>query len=273
MKQIFTQWALILVLVATVLNTNYGQNIQTDALVQMPMHQFEDWLIEQNKNETLDWNQLSVIVCERLKNRDGIPSQTLVEILTTSILPSATKIAFIDNVLPYTSNDRYLTLDLYVIKSAYLNCQFLQNDSLRQAFSLKINPILENEAIRFAKIIYSNYVRIGDRYLSTGDTLRAIDYYIKGSKFPFYLLRNSDDMEDFKSIYVHASIGRIKACQGNYPKLRELRFVPAAYDRILPTYKSYIEWAGGRCAECDDYYKNDPIMRNFKSVPPIQDKN
>lgn len=273
MKQIFTQWALILGLVPTVLSTIYGQNVKSDALIQMPLHQFEDWLIEQNKNETLDWNQLSVIVCERLKNRDGIPSQTLVEILKTSILPSSTKIGFIDKILPLTNNDRYLTLDLYVIKSTYLNYEFLQNDSLRQAFSLKINPILENEAIRLAKIIYSNYVKIGNRYLSTGDTLRAIDYFIKGRGFPFYLLKNQNDMRDFKTIYVHASIGHIKAYQGNYPKLRELRFVPAAYDEILPTYKSYIEWAGGRCAECDEYYKNDPTLRNIKRVPPIQDKN
>jgi len=249
-----------------------GQNIQTDKLVKMPLHQFEDWLIDQNHNQTLDWNQLSEVVSERLKNRDGIPNQTLLKTVKFSLSPVITKLSFIDAVLPNTNNEPYLAIDLYSLKSIYLDSELSANDSLRQINSLKMIPMIESEAIKLAKVLYFNYGQVGDRYLYRKDTLKAIEYYINARRFPFYLLKNSDDAHYFENIYVSASIGHIKAYRGNYPRLKELSFIPAAFEDILPTYKMFIENAGGRCQICDDYYINTP-PRGFKSVPPIEEKN
>lgn len=252
-------------------DTAHGQQTQFEQLVKSPTHEFEDWLIDQDKNRTLDLDQLSKVVCARLKNRDGLPNQTLVEILESTSFSTAAKISFIDAILPYTYNDRYLTIDLYYIKSICIDSESPRNDSIRQENALKMNPIIENESMRLAKILFFNYANIGERYLWTKDTLNAIDYFIKARKFPFYLLRDYEDQKYFRNIYTQASIGHIKAYQGNYPKLKELYFVPSAFDDILPTYKKYIENAGGKCSICGEY--DDFIPRGFKPLPPIQDKN
>lgn len=260
---------LFLLFMAMLWSNLHGQNIPPEILVQMQLHEFEDWLIDQHKNQTLELEQLSRVVCERLKNRDGIPSQTVIEVLRNSNLPSASKISFIDTVLPYLYNDISLTIDLSDIKSSYLN----NKDPNKPASILKMNPTLEKETIRLTKVLYSNYLYLGNRYLQSKDTLEAVNYYVKARTFPFYLIENYDDRVFFENIYVQASIGHIYAYQGNYSKLKQLRFVPAAYPGILPTYRKFIENAGGRCSICDEYLKDEPKLQNFEPTPPIQDKN
>jgi hypothetical protein len=254
-------------------DTAHGQQTQFEQLVKSPTHEFEDWLIDQDRNRTLDLDQLSKVVCARLKNRDGLPNQTLVEILKSTSFSPAAKISFIDAILPYTNNDRYLTIDLYYIKSFCIDSELPRNDSIRQENALKMNPIIENESMRLAKILFFNYANIGERYLWTKDTLNAIDYFIKARSFPFYLLNKSEELIYFREIYIRASIGHIQVYQGNYPRLKQLHFVPSAYDGILPTYKNYIENAGGRCSICDEHLKYNSMPRGFKLLPPVEDKN
>jgi hypothetical protein len=263
--------ALILAITPFFEGVLYGQKNQNTDLISMRTHEFEDWLIEQDKNRNLDIKQLGQVVSERLKNRDGIPNQTLVEILKSNSFSIAAKTSFIDAILPYTYNERYLTIDLYYIKSLCIDSESPRNDSIRQENALKMNSIIENESMRLAKILFFNYANIGERYLWTKDTLKAIDYFIKARSFPFYSMNNYEDITYFQNIYVRASIGHIKAYQGNYPRLKQLNFFPATYDDILPTYKIYIENAGGRCSICGE--NEDFIPRGFKPLPPIQDKN
>ncbi len=272
MKPKNTHWALILAFMPITFGTIHGQNIQTDSLIRMPTHQFEDWLLEQNKSQKLDnLDQLAIVVRERLKNRDGVPNQILVEIVASLDLPEATKVVFSETVLPYTWNDKYLAIGLHDLKKIYLESNSVRDDSIRLVNALEMNAIIEIESLKLAKMQYSNYLEMGDIYFSNKDTLKALDYYIKARRAPFYSQQTSENLIFFQNIYVDASIGQIKVYQGDYRQLKTLVFYPSTYPRILPTYKIYIEDSGGRCELCDNYFKNNP--QNFERVPPIEDKN
>lgn len=263
----------ILAIISILSGTIHGQNAPTDQLVKMHANQFEDWLIEQNRNQKLDnLEQLAIVVRERLKNRDGVPSQTLIKVVASIDLPESAKVAFSNTVLPYTGNDKYLAIELHNFKKIYLESNSVRDDSIRLVNALEMNAIIEIESLKLSKMQYSNYLEMGDIYFSNKDSLNALDYYSKALRAPFYLQKTSENLEFFQNIYVQASIGIIKVYRGDYRQLKTLVFYPSTYPRILPTYKIYIEDAGGRCELCDKYLKNNPPNVG-KAPPPVEDKN
>jgi hypothetical protein len=253
----------------------------TDVLIKMPYMQFDKWLIDQTQKQVIDENmgQIAMVIRERLKNNEGVSSQTIIDFIGKTNLSYSTKVLAIDLILPYSIRDPYLSTSLYNLKSIYLEHDINRPDSIRWGVdsvrfvnAIKMDSVLELESVRLLKIKYRNDLFIGDFYYSVKDTLNAIKYYSKVIEFRFFIQGYKNPTRAyFEELYISASIGLIKAFAGNYPKLKQLTFIPSTYPRILPTYQSYIEASGGRCPICEEISREN--MLNLKSIPPIIDKN
>jgi hypothetical protein len=276
MKLKYFYWArLLFFLLIAVKNIN-GQSIQTDVLIKMPYKQFDKWLIDQTQKQALEnLDQIAMVIRERLKNNEGVSSQSIIDVIDRTNLSYSDKVSTIDLILPYSIRDPYLTTSLYNLKSIYLEHDINRPDSIRWGVDsvrfvnvINMDSVIESESVRLLKIKYRNDLFMGDFYLSVKDTLNAIKYYSKVVEFRFFIQGyKNPTREYFEHLYVFASIGLIMAFAGNYPKLKQLTFLPSTYLKILPTYKIYIEAAGGRCPICEAIE-----LPNLKSIPPILDK-
>lgn len=272
-------WAKLLFFILVGVKNMDGQNIQTDVLIKMPYKQFDKWLQDQTQEQALEnMDQISMVIGERLKNNEGVSSQTIIDIINRTHLSYSAKVSTIDLILPYSIRDPYLTTSLYNLKSIYLEQDISRPDSIRLGVdsvrfvnAIKMDAVIESESVRLLKIKYQNDLFLGDFYLSVKDTLRAIHYYSKVREFRFFIQGyKNPTREYFEDLYISASIGLIRAFAGNYPRLKELTFIPSTYSRILPTYQGYIEASGGKCPICEII--NEQNMPNRKSVPPMIDK-
>lgn len=274
-------WARVLFFLLIAMKNIHGQSIQTDVLIKMPYKQFDKWLLDQTQKQALDENmdQIAMVIRERLKNNEGVSSQTIIDVIGKTNLSYSAKVLTIDLILPYSIRDPYLTTSLYDLKSIYLEHDISRPDSIRFGVdsvrlvnAIKMDAAIESESVRLLKIKYRNDLFLGDFYLSVKDTLKAINYYYKVREFRFFIQGYKNPTRKyFEELYISASIRLIEAFAGNYPRLKELTFIPSTYSRILPTYQTYIESSGGKCPICEEINREN--MPNLKSIPPIIDKH
>lgn len=247
---------------------------QLDSLNNMSKKQFNEWLISQlDAIRTNNTDLFSLIVCNRIESYRGELDDTLVQFLKGNMLSKSDKILLIDKLLPCALKYRQLSIDLLFLKSVYLKDNSI-SDSTVLAIYIKLEPWLEEENDRLVKIQYRNYLDIANFYLNVyQDKSKAEEYFIKVRQYPFNLEKNINNMYFFKNLYVLASMGQIACRIGNYPRLKELQFLPSTYLDILPSYQIAIENSGGICQLCNEYLKNNKLeTSNYPPPPPVIDQ-
>lgn len=271
----FFRTPLLIVLVFKILNieTLNAQESQKslDDLVYMPIKQFNIWLISKiETTDSLEIVNIAQVVKSRLEKQQGLSSKILTRFIRNSRMGNSSKIAFIDVVEPFITEDNILSIDLLETKSMYLKLKLESHYNDFIETNLRLEKKIEKENIRLLKIQYSNFLDIANSYLYyLKNKEKAIDYYMKIRRLSFILFENPDDRLYFRQLYVSASIGHIKCLEGELKLLDQLSFIPSTFEDIQPTYKLYIESAGGICNKCIQFSDNNIIKYEKNKPNPI----
>jgi hypothetical protein len=84
---------------------------------------------------------------------------------------------------------------------------------------------------------------LGHLLLSIGNKPDAEKLFLDVLSYPWYLVTEAELMSLLRESYITAGLGLIECRRGNLAGLREIFFVPAAEDELLPTLKAAIEEA------------------------------
>jgi hypothetical protein len=155
----------------------------------------------------------------------------------------ARTIQLIDMLLPYAEPRPHLHASLATIKGDLL-LEMGKLPLAAEAFAAAVDDLHGLHLDIDTQRIYG-MVRLGFILLAQARKQDAEKIFLDVLSYPWYLVMETEAQRLLREYYIDAGEGLIEARRGNPEALKEIYFVPAVYDKLLPKLQAAIEEANG----------------------------
>ena len=138
----------------------------------------------------------------------------------------------IDVLFQFTENRRMLHATLSSIKGEILR-ESGETEAAAQAFLDTVDDLHGLHLDVDAKRMYS-MMTLGHLLLAQGNKKDAETVFLDVLSYPFHLVTDEDLRSLLAEYYIKAGIGLIDCRRGNLAQLKEIYFVPATHDDLMP---------------------------------------
>ena len=147
----------------------------------------------------------------------------------------------IDSLFQFTENRRMLHATLSSIRGELLR-EAGDTENAAQAFLDAVDVLHGLHLDVDAKRMYS-MMTLGHLLLAQGNKKDAETVFLDVLSYPFYLVMEEDLRSLLAEYYIKAGIGLIDCRRGNLAQLKEIFFVPATHDALMPRLQRAIDEA------------------------------
>jgi hypothetical protein len=138
----------------------------------------------------------------------------------------------IDTLFQFTENRQMLRATLSSIKGEILR-ECSDTEGAAQAFLDAVDDLHGLHLDVDAKRMYS-MMTLGHLLLAQGNRKDAETVFLDVLSYPFYLVMEEDLRSLLAEYYIKAGIGLIDCRRGDLAALKEIYFVPATHDTLMP---------------------------------------